>query len=144
MPQYLSPGVYVEEVPSAIKPIAGVSTSTAAFIGIIPDSFPVPPSIQIVGEKVTADGTERVRLTRYPVSEADGTYQIQIPVPNVLVKKIENDHANKVAYARVSVAPTAADTITVSYSYWVTREVTNAKSKLKEDLKTLELTDEPT
>jgi phage tail sheath protein FI len=34
---YLSPGVYVEEVPSAMKPIAGVSTSTAAFLGIVPD-----------------------------------------------------------------------------------------------------------
>ncbi len=37
MPTYLSPGVYVEEVPSAIRPIAGVSTSTAAFIGVVPD-----------------------------------------------------------------------------------------------------------
>ena len=37
MPSYLSPGVYVEEVPSATKAIAGVSTSTAAFIGIVPD-----------------------------------------------------------------------------------------------------------
>ncbi len=37
MPTYLSPGVYVEEVPSAIKPIAGVSTSTAGFIGLVPD-----------------------------------------------------------------------------------------------------------
>lgn len=39
MPEYLSPGVYVEEVPSAVKPIAGVSTSTAAFLGIVPDSI---------------------------------------------------------------------------------------------------------
>jgi phage tail sheath protein FI len=39
MPQYLSPGVYVEEVPSAIKAIAGVSTSTAGFIGIVPDKI---------------------------------------------------------------------------------------------------------
>jgi phage tail sheath protein FI len=39
MPEYLSPGVYVEEVPSAIKPIAGVSTSTAAFIGVVPDQI---------------------------------------------------------------------------------------------------------
>jgi phage tail sheath protein FI len=31
---YQSPGVYVEEVPSAVKPIAGVGTSTAAFIGV--------------------------------------------------------------------------------------------------------------
>lgn len=34
MPQYLSPGVYVEEVPSAVKAIAGVSTSTPGFIGV--------------------------------------------------------------------------------------------------------------
>jgi phage tail sheath protein FI len=34
MPQYLAPGVYVEEVPSAVRPIAGVGTSTAAFIGV--------------------------------------------------------------------------------------------------------------
>jgi phage tail sheath protein FI len=41
MPEYLSPGVYVEEVPSAIKPIAGVSTSTAAFVGIVPDQITI-------------------------------------------------------------------------------------------------------
>ena len=34
MPEYLSPGVYVEEVSSGIKPIEGVGTSTGAFIGI--------------------------------------------------------------------------------------------------------------
>ncbi|MFY9270318.1 MAG: phage tail sheath subtilisin-like domain-containing protein [Candidatus Manganitrophaceae bacterium] len=39
MPQYLSPGVYVEEVPSAIKAIAGVSTSTPGFIGTVPDKI---------------------------------------------------------------------------------------------------------
>lgn len=39
MPVYQSPGVYVEEAPSAVKPIAGVSTSTAAFIGIVPDEL---------------------------------------------------------------------------------------------------------
>ena len=36
MPTYLTPGVYVEEVPSANKPIEGVSTSVAAFIGLTP------------------------------------------------------------------------------------------------------------
>jgi phage tail sheath protein FI len=34
MPEYLAPGVYVEEVPSGIKPIEGVSTSTAGFLGV--------------------------------------------------------------------------------------------------------------
>ncbi|QNU65812.1 phage tail sheath family protein [Ruminiclostridium herbifermentans] len=34
MPNYLSPGVYVEEVSSGVKPIAGVGTSVGAFIGL--------------------------------------------------------------------------------------------------------------
>jgi phage tail sheath protein FI len=42
MPQYLSPGVYVEEVPSAVKPIAGVGTSTAGFIGLVADNVTMP------------------------------------------------------------------------------------------------------
>jgi phage tail sheath protein FI len=33
MPEYLAPGVYVEEVSSGIKPIEGVGTSTGAFVG---------------------------------------------------------------------------------------------------------------
>jgi phage tail sheath protein FI len=33
MPVYLHPGVYVEEIPSGSKPIEGVGTSTAAFVG---------------------------------------------------------------------------------------------------------------
>jgi phage tail sheath protein FI len=36
MATYLTPGVYVEEIPSPNKPIEGVSTSTAAFIGLAP------------------------------------------------------------------------------------------------------------
>ena len=36
MPTYLTPGVYVEEVPSANKPIEGVGTSIAAFVGLAP------------------------------------------------------------------------------------------------------------
>ena len=45
MPQYYSPGVYVEEVPSAVKPIAGVGTSTAGFVGIVPDTLNVPSRV---------------------------------------------------------------------------------------------------
>ena len=46
MAQYLSPGVYVEEVPSAVKPIAGVGTSTAGFIGNVPDSVQLPAPLK--------------------------------------------------------------------------------------------------
>ncbi len=34
MPEYLSPGVYVEEIEIGAKPIEGVSTSTAGFVGM--------------------------------------------------------------------------------------------------------------
>jgi phage tail sheath protein FI len=36
MPEYLSPGVYVQEMPSATKPIEGVGTAMAAFVGFAP------------------------------------------------------------------------------------------------------------
>jgi uncharacterized protein len=78
MPEYLSPGVYVEEVPSAVKPIAGVSTSTAGFIGIVPESLPLPPTIAktrtIAKEQV--DGTlTTYALDDYPVVTAPNSYQ---------------------------------------------------------------------
>ena len=33
MPEYLAPGVFIEEIPSRLRAIEGVSTSTAAFVG---------------------------------------------------------------------------------------------------------------
>ena len=41
MPEYLSPGVYVEEIPSGQAPIASVSTRTAGFIGQVLNEAPV-------------------------------------------------------------------------------------------------------
>jgi len=35
-PKHLTPGVYIEEVPSGSKPIEGVGTSTAGFVGEAP------------------------------------------------------------------------------------------------------------
>ncbi len=49
MANYTAPGVYVEEVPSAVKTIAGVGTSTAGFIGII-DSTALIGSTNTSGE----------------------------------------------------------------------------------------------
>ena len=37
MPTYLSPGVYVEEVESGSRPIEGVGTAVAAFVGLAED-----------------------------------------------------------------------------------------------------------
>lgn len=43
MPQYYSPGVYVEEIKPKAQSIAGVGTSTAGFIGVVPDGVDMPP-----------------------------------------------------------------------------------------------------
>jgi uncharacterized protein len=58
MPTYLTPGVYVEEVPSASKPIEGVGTSVAAFVGLAPGgpvNFPVRIESWTQFERVYSD-----------------------------------------------------------------------------------------
>ena len=46
MPEYLAPGVYVEEIPSAAHAIAGVPTSTVAFLGAT-QSGPVAAPLRV-------------------------------------------------------------------------------------------------
>src|ERR1700757_811107 len=48
MPELLHPGVYVQEVSSGVRPIEGVSTSTAAFVGVA-DKGPIPGTILPTG-----------------------------------------------------------------------------------------------
>ena len=45
MPTYLSPGVYIEEVASGSKPIEGVGTAIAAFVGMAPKGPPNQPTL---------------------------------------------------------------------------------------------------
>lgn len=40
MPEYLHPGVFVEEVSSGVRPIEGVGTSTAGFVGVTSKGVP--------------------------------------------------------------------------------------------------------
>lgn len=78
MPVYLSPGVYVEEIPSGSAPIAGAGTSTAAIIGTINAELWI---VREVGSKDkpieigvgTGDGGT-YELAGYPVVEASETY----------------------------------------------------------------------
>jgi phage tail sheath protein FI len=80
MPQYLSPGVYVEEVPSAVKPIAGVSTSTAGFIGIVAEQLAVPPTFATRTQKIIGPGgtTDVFDLDAFPVVTAENTYEVRV------------------------------------------------------------------
>ena len=80
MPQYLHPGVYVQEVPSAVKPIAGVSSSTAAFIGFA-DKGPVPgtilPSGRAAQPPLVTSFTEYTRTFGGFRSDSYLTYAVQ-------------------------------------------------------------------
>lgn len=65
MPEYLSPGVYVEEVDTGNKPIEGVATSTAGFLGIT-ERGPLKPAF-------ISNFGEYKRIFGGYVKEADGT-----------------------------------------------------------------------
>jgi phage tail sheath protein FI len=55
MPNYLSPGVYVEEVDTGTQPIEAVGTTTAGFVGV------APKSDAHVNEAVAVNGWQRFR-----------------------------------------------------------------------------------
>ena len=63
MPAYLSPGVYVEEIPSSIKAITGVSTSTPAFIGIVPDKINL-----VAPDGVDTNGKPKSKMVEYELT----------------------------------------------------------------------------
>ncbi|HEY5168391.1 MAG TPA: phage tail sheath C-terminal domain-containing protein [Thermoleophilia bacterium] len=67
MPTYLTPGVYVEEVPSANKPIEGVGTAVAAFVGLAPGG-PVNTPMRI------SNWTQFVRLYGDPQNPENGPF----------------------------------------------------------------------
>ncbi|MCB0113730.1 MAG: phage tail sheath subtilisin-like domain-containing protein [Caldilineaceae bacterium] len=118
MPQYLSPGVYVEEVPSAVQGIVGVSTSTAGFIGkCANDMIVIPPGpvSRVEAENVgTADGTEtRFVLKAYPVLTKVGTFTVQVDGTPQTAVLVNNFSAGK-AEVVFETAP-AAGAVTVTY-----------------------------
>ena len=67
MPTYLTPGVYVEEIPSANKPIEGVSTSVAAFVGLTPGG-PVNTPMRI------SNWTQFAKIYGDPVNPDNGPF----------------------------------------------------------------------
>lgn len=67
MSTYMTPGVYVEEIPARNKPIEGVSTSIAAFIGLAPGG-PLNRPVLI------SDWSQFERLYSDPDNPDDGPY----------------------------------------------------------------------
>jgi hypothetical protein len=128
MAQYLSPGVYVEEIPSGIQPIAGVGTSTAGFIGVFSDStltIPVSSSLAKAEAIGTGDGTTTVfNLDNYPVLTTSGSFEIQVNGAAVTAT-LSNDTTSEVSQVTFSTAPADDAVITGDYVYeYVTSTVT--------------------
>lgn len=118
MGQYLSPGVYVEEVPSAVQPIAGVGTSTAGFIGKVPNKITVPLNSSVITDEIlgTGDGTVKAfEFNKYPVQTDDGTYEVRVDGVVVPTKKPVNDTATNVSKIELNTAPAAKATIIADY-----------------------------
>ena len=66
MPEYLAPGVFVEEVDTGLKPIEGVSTSTAGMIGLT-ERGPVDVPILITSQgEFTRWFGERLSRDEFP------------------------------------------------------------------------------
>src|SRR5687768_15672504 len=117
MPQYLSPGVYVEEVPSAVQTIAGVGTSTAGFIGIVPNTLTIPISSSFMIDEAigTGDGTMNIfDLDKYPINTAAGTFQMRVAGAPVTAT-LANDATNEVS--RVTFTPAPANNASITGDY---------------------------
>lgn len=109
-----SPGVYVEEVPPLARPIAGVGTSTAGFIGIVPDLLIVPTK-RIINEAIgigAADKNE-FNLAEFP---ALTTTAFEMRVNGKPAKAtLSNVDENKVSKVTFDPAPAAGSSITGDY-----------------------------
>jgi phage tail sheath protein FI len=117
MPQYLSPGVYVEEIPSAVQAIAGVGTSTAGFIGKAPDTVRVPLSSTYVTNEMIGVGdgaVTRFVLKKYPVNTAEDTFEMRVDGV-VTAATLANDDAASQASVTFTDPPAAGAKIMGDY-----------------------------
>lgn len=120
MAEYLSPGVYVEEVPSLIKPIAGVSTSVAGFIGVVPDNARDDmAAISVVNQFIDKGDNTRTEFNlppeHYPVVADQSTYQIRIN-GNATNAELKNDDTARIAKVTITgPTPKQDEVITGNY-----------------------------
>lgn len=118
---YFSPGVYVEEVSSGSSPIAGVGTSTAGLIGVIPikDSTTVQVYTfgKTEGENVgIGDGQKTVfNLNQHPASNQTGTFKVKVSGTENPEATIIYDENNTKSQVKFTSAPSKDAIITVDY-----------------------------
>jgi phage tail sheath protein FI len=113
---YLSPGVYVEDVPPLARPIAGVGTSTAGFIGIIPNSLTYLVKDVLVG-RGSKDQKSFPLNNAYPVVMEAGKFQIRVAGKPSDNAKLKNDDATKTSLVEFTSAPEENAEIRADYQH---------------------------
>jgi hypothetical protein len=88
MPNYQSPGIYVEEVAGGARPIAPVGTSTAGFVGTAPDPGARPQEAVAVNS-----WSEFLRLFGGPAEPADGRAPSSTPLARAVYGFFDNGGA---------------------------------------------------
>ena len=136
MPEYLTPGVYVEEFEIGAKPIEGVSTSTACFLGEtergptypqLVTSFPeyrrmfgeffnetkfMPVSV----DGFFANGGKRCFIAR--IGDREGAITASAALGSVVINAVgEGTWGNRVAF-RVKPASTEPNGFRLQVHYW--------------------------
>ena len=104
---YLSPGVYVEDVPPVARPIAGVGTSTAGFIGIIPDNLKYTVTNVLVG-RGAPDRKSFPLENAYPVVTTAETFEVRVDGEAVPDATLKNDDVSKTSSVEFT-SPRAAN-----------------------------------
>ena len=82
---YQAPGVYVEEIPSARQPIAGVGTNTAAFIGIDPDTIYYPVANNNYDPVAARDALKKIRNRARPLHRVRRRRRLRLPLQGLKV-----------------------------------------------------------
>jgi len=109
---YQAPGVYVEETSSPIKPISGVGTSTAGFIGVVPDNVDMPdlPPQQVAGStkkyKVAPENAEQLVTSWDEFTRAFGDVQTGNQALAHAVRGFFANGGSRCFVVRAKVAPT--------------------------------------
>ncbi len=109
MATYLSPGVYVEEIPSGSAPIVGVGTSIAAFIGTIYNIDKVEGETVGTGDNTTTS----FELSNYPVVTSE--FKVKVGGQQIEGVSLTNDDNAKKSQVEFSAAPASGLEITVDY-----------------------------
>lgn len=112
MPEYLHPGIYVEEAPAGPRPISGVGTSEAAFLGHVPGGVADPvfatswtvllTALTPAGQDPSALGASHLLSAAYGFFVNGGTRLHVVPLAAKAKSVTKDDLAKLAAHDTIS------------------------------------------